>query len=65
MFHFQGDDDYMQYVNHQCSRQYFNISKVVRCHEFVYKTDSLTILNDVNFNESLDEISILNERYFQ
>lgn len=47
-YQFDGDNDFMQYVNHQCSRQYFNQSKVVPCHEFVYNTDSLTILNDVN-----------------
>ncbi|KAJ6636135.1 Solute carrier family 22 member 6-A [Pseudolycoriella hygida] len=47
-YDFQGDADFMQYVNHQCSSQYFNQSKVVHCHQFVYSTDSLTILNDFN-----------------
>ncbi|XP_037031646.1 organic cation transporter protein-like [Bradysia coprophila] len=45
-YQFHGDDNYMEYVNNQCRGQYFNQSNVVHCHEFVYKTDSLTILND-------------------
>lgn len=47
-YHFQGDANYMEYVNKQCREQYFNQSKLVHCHEFVYTNDSLTILNDVN-----------------
>ncbi|KAG4070683.1 hypothetical protein HA402_013603 [Bradysia odoriphaga] len=45
-YQFRGDDNYMEYVNNQCREPYFNQSTVVHCHEYVYKTEPLTILND-------------------